>query len=116
MSKKFTAEEIFEFRRATDESIGKKDVLQMMESYAAQQVAAALAETKPQTEDPEKVRREIATAAMQGLLGNADTLREFRKESGDNWDKYNLIVSGMALNFADALIAELAKKKGGDNE
>lgn len=82
---------------------GISDIMKGAQAYTDQEVAAALAEAKPQTEDPEKVRREIATAAMQGMIAaNVGIGTEGKAE--------------YAVKYADALIAELAKKKGGENE
>lgn len=54
-------------------------------------------------------REHFAGLALQGLLSNSDSLRELRKESGDDWEKYNALVGAFCTNMADALIELLNK-------
>ena len=55
------------------------------------------------------IRQHYAGLAMQGLLSNADALKDIRKESGDDWDKYGEMVAAVAVALTDALIAQLNK-------
>lgn len=54
-------------------------------------------------------REHFAGLALQGLLSNVDTLRELRRESGDDWPKYEEVVGGFCTLMADALLAALNK-------
>ncbi len=56
-------------------------------------------------------REYFAAIAMQGILSNADGLKDIRRQSGDNWPKYEELVSGFCTLMADALIEALNKTK-----
>ena len=54
-------------------------------------------------------REHFAAMAMQGILSNADGLKDIRRQGGDNWPKYEELVAGFCTLMADALIEALNK-------